>query len=121
MNPANDLTSVYIGNFRQVDENFFAGAQPEIPDGIAELGSKYKIKTIVDIQAVMAGEAEACKAAGISFHSMPLPGVEIVTEPPHDKINAIMSVVDDPANAPVFVPCLHIADRTRAIVVLHLV
>jgi protein tyrosine/serine phosphatase len=115
MNPATDLTSAYIGNFRQIDDNLFAGAQPEISEGIVELASTYKVKTIVDLQAVLAGEADACNAAGISFHSIPLPGVEIVTDPPHDKIEAIMSVVNDPANAPVFVHCLHGADRTGAI------
>ena len=50
---------------------------------------------------------------------MALPGVEIITEPPRDTVAQIMELVNGKAARPIFVHCLHGADRTGAIVGIY--
>lgn len=117
--PAKDLVSEFIGNFRQVDENVFAGAQPQIPEGLAEL-IVYGVEWDLDLQGHSAKEEQAACGSFIGpFHFLghPLPGLEIITEPAHEEIDAIVSILCDAAKkGKVFVHCLHGSDRTGCII-----
>lgn len=119
MTPATDLVSEHIGNFRQIDSNLFAGAQPQLCEGIDELIQKYKIKTIIDLQGHDVSRERDCTPESVDFFSVPLPGVEILSDPPRDKIERAMLIVNDPESWPVFVHCLHGSDRTGAIVGIY--
>jgi hypothetical protein len=102
MTPAKDLSSAYIKNFRQVDEHLFAGAQPKIPEGIAELQDKYSIKTIIDLRSedeLETQESLECTKLGITFYSIPLPSTILLDGAvPRDKVMRIVALIEDSAN-----------------------
>ena len=116
------MASDFIGNFRQVDEHIFAGAQPQIPEGIRELRDVYGIKSVVDLQqenALEVQESLACTDLGVDLYSIPLPGVELFHELPDKQVTMALAVLNNPDAWPVFVHCAHGADRTGAIIGIH--
>ena len=66
------VSNIKIGNFGQVNANYYRGEQPEDGDyaALAELG----IRTVIDLQADGgdAHEAQLVEAAGMIFHRIPM-------------------------------------------------
>jgi uncharacterized protein (TIGR01244 family) len=93
--------AIAIDNFARVSDNYYRGAQPEGRDyaDLAALG----VKTVIDLQADGdQQEADFVAAAGMKFFRIPL---TTRTRPEPDAIARFLSLVNDPANQPVFVHC----------------
>lgn len=106
--------NVKIGNFGQVDENYYRGEQPEPDDykSLADLG----IKTIIDLRNDPTDyEKTNAEAVGIKYINIPLSGWK---KPKDADIAQFLKVVNDPENGKLFVHCkggMHRAGMTTAI------
>lgn len=119
MTQSKPLVSAYIANFRLVDVGLFAGAQPQIPAGIAELQDSYQVKTIIDLRGedeLETQEGLACTERGITHYSIPLPSTEMLEGcVPRDKVMHVLALIEDPANWPLFWHCRRGQDRSSMI------
>jgi len=105
-----------ILNFGQVDEKLYRGAQPDAM-GITNL-QRLGIKTIIDLRAaseVNKDEATVARANGIVCTNVPLRGVG---RPTDDQIRTVLALIEA-GPAPVFVHCVHGADRTGTIIACY--
>jgi protein tyrosine/serine phosphatase len=99
--PKPDFQNVKVGNFGQMDDNFFRGAQP-LPDdfkALAEIG----IKTIIDLRNDPTDyEKSAAEAVGIKYVNIPMSG----WKSPKDKdLQAFLKLANDPETGKFFVHC----------------
>jgi protein tyrosine/serine phosphatase len=107
-------TAPGIGNFDQVDEHVYRGAQPT-EQGFAYL-AKLGVKTILDLReddARTTGERRMVIASGMQYVNVPMTGL---TPPTAEEITKILALLEDPTNGPVFVHCKRGADRTGAVI-----
>lgn len=106
-----------IPAFRQVTPDIFRGARP-YAEGIQELVQR-GVKTDLDLEndprAIGAEQAEA-EQAGIKFVSREMSASET---PSDAEVSDILSILEDPANYPVYVHCKLGEDRTGLIVALY--
>ncbi len=106
-----------VGNFRQVNNHLYRGAQPASAGykSLAKLG----IKTIIDLRGGE-GHAEAEKklvqAAGMRYVSVPMSSV---SAPSDEQISEVLTLLDDSAGWPVFVHCQRGADRTGTVIACY--
>jgi tyrosine-protein phosphatase SIW14 len=117
-----DLRSPHIANFRRINRNLYAGAQPRLGcpghDGIAEL-AELGIRTIIDLQTAGRDERQErleAQGLGLAFYSIPLPGLGA---PPAGSVARAEAIINDPSCWPVFVHCKHGQDRTGTIVAIY--
>jgi uncharacterized protein (TIGR01244 family) len=105
-----------VGNFHEVNEHFFRGAQPH-PEGFESL-AKLGIKTVIDLRAEEHGRSEQnlVSAAGMHYIHVPLDGF---AAPKDDQVATLLALVDDPTAWPVFIHCRRGADRTGTIVACY--
>jgi tyrosine-protein phosphatase SIW14 len=112
---AANSTASHIKNFGSVNEHYFRGAQPEGRDytELAALG----VKTVIDVHKNgPKAEAAAAEAAGMKFVRIPLNE----TEPPTaEQVAQFLSLVNDPANQPVFVHCAGGRHRTGTLTAVY--
>jgi protein tyrosine/serine phosphatase len=95
------FTNINIGNFGQMDENFYRGAQPNPGDykSLADLG----IKTIVDLRDDPTDyERSAAEAVGLKYVNIPMSGWK---SPKDTDINTFLKLANDPSTGPMFVHC----------------
>src|SRR5262245_40856268 len=82
--------NIKIGNFGQMDENFYRGAQPAVDDykSLADIG----IKTIIDLRNDPTDyEKSAAEALGMKYVNIPMSG----WKSPKDKdLQAFMNLVN---------------------------
>ena len=107
--------TIGIKNFGCVNPILFRGAQPKDDDykKLAEMG----IKTIIDLQRV--GEADEqglVEAAGMKFFRIPMSDR---SRPDPAKAEKFLSLVNDPANQPVFIHCRGGRHRTGAMTAIY--
>lgn len=105
---------IKIGNFGQMTDNYYRGAQP-MPDDYASL-AKLGIKTIIDLRndPVDYEKADA-EAAGIKYINIPMSGWQ---SPKDADIQKFMSIANDPATGKFYVHCkagIHRTGITAAI------
>jgi len=106
--------NVKIGNFGQIDENYYRGAQPQPDDykSLADLG----VKTIIDLRNDPTDyEKTNAEAVGLKYVNIPLSGWQ---KPKDADIAQFLKVVNDPATGKLFVHCkggMHRAGMTTAI------
>ena len=107
--------AITIDNFGEVGPTYFRGAQPE--------GSDYKalaafgIKTVIDLQADFQGDEERLvEAAGMTFHRIPM---TTRVAPTAEQIKSFLSLVNDPANQPVYVHCAGGRHRTGVMTAIY--
>jgi protein tyrosine phosphatase (PTP) superfamily phosphohydrolase (DUF442 family) len=109
------VAGIHIDNFGKVNDHYYRGAQPRGQDfkALAGLG----IKMMIDLAAEgdQAEEANA-RAAGIQFVRIPMsthqvPSPQIVTQ--------FLSLVNDPANQPVYVHCIGGRHRTGVMTAIY--
>lgn len=103
--PAGDL-----GNFGQVDAHIYRGARPT-QVGLAKLKA-LGVKLVVDLEngkGEVQQESAWCKAAGLSFVSIPL---SVITPPKLSMINEFLTLANDSASTPLYVHCMQGRDRT---------
>ncbi len=97
------LARIHIDNFGQVNDRYFRGAQPEGQDyaDLKALG----VKTVIDLTGgddASTSEPGIVKNLGMNFVRIPMSTHET---PSAETIGRFLSLVDDPANQPVYVHC----------------
>ena len=106
-----------IGNFDQVDEHVYRGAQPT-EEGfryVASLG----VKTVLDLRendARTPEEKRMVTGAGMQYVNVPMTGL---TPPTAAEITTILTLLEDETSGPVFVHCKRGADRTGAVIAAY--
>jgi tyrosine-protein phosphatase SIW14 len=110
------VSNIRIGNFGQVNANYYRGAQPEDGDyaALAALG----IRTVIGLQPDRdnANEAQLVEAAGMTFHRIPM---ETRVAPTLEQIAEFMTLVIDPAHQPVYVHCSGGKHRTGVMTAVY--
>jgi protein tyrosine/serine phosphatase len=110
-----DLSKIRIKNFGQTSETYYRGAQPESRDypALAEIG----VKTVIDLtRDGRADEQALVEQAGMKFYRIPLSTSE---RPSESAIAWFLSLVNDPANQPVFVHCQGGRHRTGVMTAIY--
>ncbi len=106
-----------IRNFDMVTPWFYRGGQP-CKEGIASLG-QLGIKTVVCLRwspKLITAEKAAVEAAGMTFVSIPL---NYWNTPTTKIIDEFFDLIHVQENRPVFLHCLHGADRTGLMVAMY--
>jgi len=96
-----DLSNVKIGNFGQMDERFFRGAQPLESDyqSLKDLG----IQTIIDLRNDPTDyEKRSAEALGMKYVNIPMSGWK---SPKQSDIDTFLALVKDPTTGKFFVHC----------------
>src|SRR3954462_10444207 len=95
------LDQVHIANFGRVTETYYRGAQPVGRDfaDLAALG----VKTVIDLQEYGdTDEPGAVKKAGLNYIRI---GMNTRVNPTPAQLAQFLSIVNDPAQQPVYVHC----------------
>ncbi len=100
------------GNLYKVSETLYRGEQPTA-DGFVEL-EKLGIKTIVNLRSLHSDENKL-KETGLAYERIRMEA----WDPEQAEIEQFLTIVTDPAKQPVFVHCLHGADRTGTMVAVY--
>jgi tyrosine-protein phosphatase SIW14 len=106
-----------IGNFHQVEENVYRGAQPT--ERGFEFLAKIGVKAVVDLrdnQERTSAEEKEVTALGMRFVSVPMTGL---TPPTDAEITRILGLLESGPSEPVFVHCKRGADRTGAVIAAY--
>jgi tyrosine-protein phosphatase SIW14 len=106
-----------IGNFHEVDQQVYRGAQPT-DEGFRYL-SKLGVKVIIDLRAHDSrslSEERVVTADGMRYVNIPMTGL---TPPSEADTNKILKMLEDPTTGPVFVHCKRGADRTGAVIAAY--
>ena len=109
------LSQIHIGNFGQINSNYFRGSQPKGADysDLAALG----VKTVIDLQADgPSNEQGYVKAAGMQFFRI---GMTTTQAPTDAQVAQFFKIVNDPANQPVYVHCAGGRHRTGTMTALY--
>jgi tyrosine-protein phosphatase SIW14 len=107
--------AITIHNFGKVSESYYRGAQPgkEEFDQLKRLG----IKTIIDLrQDKDAKEGEWVSRAGMQYFNIPLKASRAADD---EQTSYFLSLVNNPANLPVYVHCKGGRHRTGALTAVY--
>lgn len=103
--------AVTIKNFGRVNDNYYRGSQPR--EQQMEQLRRMGIKTIIDLRKDKVSQAaEWADKAGLRYVNIPLLAGRGATE---EQAKYFLSLVNDPANAPVYVHCKGGRHRTGAL------
>ena len=104
-----------IKNFGKVNDNYFRGSQPSRTQlaGLKAMG----VKTIVDLRKdYVPEERQWARELGLNYFNLPLkPGTPATKE----QTQYFLRLVNDPANAPVYVHCRGGRHRTGAMTAVY--
>ena len=106
-----------IRNFRRVTDWLYRGAQPSM-ENFASL-SNLKIKTVINLRwrkGPIAKERKRVNELGMNFEHISLNYWTLPTERDAERF---LEILDDEKNHPVFVHCLHGADRTGVLIAMY--
>jgi protein tyrosine/serine phosphatase len=106
-----------LPNFHQVNQNLYRGAQPG-SGGIKKL-KELGVKTIINLRGAdegMQAEEQEARAAHLNYYNVPMDGLG---RPSDEKVEKILSLINDAKNWPVFVHCNHGKDRTGTIIACY--
>jgi protein tyrosine phosphatase (PTP) superfamily phosphohydrolase (DUF442 family) len=101
-------------NLHRVSKDLYRGAQPDEELGFKRL-KELGVKTVVNLRSLH-GESGEVKAAGLEYEHI---FFEPWKRPEEKELVRFLKIVTDPARAPVFVHCLHGADRTGTMVAVY--
>lgn len=99
--PKTDFPGIKIGNFGQMDDNYYRGAQPLQDDykSLAALG----INTIIDLRNDPTDyEKAGAEAAGIKYINIPMSGWQ---SPKDSDVEQFLKIANDPSTGKFFVHC----------------
>src|SRR5262245_24526373 len=103
-----NLSQVRIDNFGRVNDNYYRGAQPVGRDytDLAAIG----VKTLVNLTSdADPAERAMAERAGMRYFQIPMTTHQSPTDA---QLALFMSIVNDPANQPVYVHCVGGRHRT---------
>jgi tyrosine-protein phosphatase SIW14 len=95
-----------VPNFHQVDEHVYRGAQPS-DQGFAGL-AKMGIRTVIDLRGERSEENDV-QRAGMHYVRLPWSGFK---PPDGAQIEAVLTLLNDSTQWPVFIHCKRGVDRT---------
>jgi tyrosine-protein phosphatase SIW14 len=110
-----NLSRIRIGNFGQINPNYYRGEQPEGGDyaDLAAIG----VKTVIDLQADGDGnEQRFVEAAGMKFYRIPM---TTHVPPTQHQLTKFLEIVNDPAQQPVYVHCKGGRHRTGVMTAVY--
>ena len=103
--------NVKIGNFGQMDERLYRGAQP-LPDDYQSL-KDLGVQTVVDLRNDPTDyEKAAVEALGMRYVNIPMSGWKT---PKDQQVEAFMNLMNDPATGVVYVHCKAGKHRTSVV------
>jgi tyrosine-protein phosphatase SIW14 len=109
------LSAIRIDNFGMVNDTYYRGAQPKGDDyrDLAALG----VKTVIDLTKDGRDDEQGLvEAAGMKFHRIPMTTTD---RPSEQAIAEFLSMVNDPANQPVYVHCQGGRHRTGTMTAVY--
>ena len=109
------LAQVRIDNFGEISDSYYRGAQPKAADypALAALG----VKTVIDLTKDGRDDEQGLvEAAGMKFHRIPMTTTD---RPSEESIAEFLSIVNDPANQPVYVHCQGGRHRTGTMTAVY--
>jgi tyrosine-protein phosphatase SIW14 len=109
------MDQVHVANFGRVSDTYYRGAQPVGRDfaALKALG----VKTIIDLQeSGDSDEPGAAKAAGLNYVRI---GMTTRIVPTPAQLEQFLSIVNDPAQQPVFVHCAGGHHRTGVMTAIY--
>jgi len=108
--------AVQIDNFGRINEHYYRGALPHETDypALARLG----VKTMIDLadNDGDSSEQRLAETAGMKFFKLAM-NTRVV--PTAGQIATFLSIVDDPANQPVYVHCVGGRHRTGVMTAIY--
>jgi uncharacterized protein (TIGR01244 family) len=110
------LASVHIDNFGRVNEHYYRGAQPTERD-VADL-AKLGVKTVIDLTNGDgdSNEQHLAENAGMKFVKIAM-NTRVVPTP--EQVATFLTIVNDPANQPVYVHCVGGRHRTGVMTAIY--
>jgi tyrosine-protein phosphatase SIW14 len=106
-----------LGNFHQVDEHLFRGAEPS--EAGLETLAKLGIKMIVDLEpGKTRGRREQSRAEALGMQYVNVPMSALAT-PSSDQIAKALAALETNSGGPVFVHCRRGKDRTGTVVACY--
>lgn len=113
--PRKETFPVSIENFGKVNDNFYRGAQPR-KEEFAQL-KRLGIKTVIDLRKDSEREEpDSVRSAGMQYFNIPLKASRPATE---EQTSLFLSLVNEPANWPVYVHCKGGRHRTGALTAVY--
>ena len=106
-----------IGNFDQVNDHVYRGAQPT-EEGFKYL-SKIGVKTILDLRENderTIEERRMVTGAGMEYVNVPMTGL---TPPTEGETSKVLALLENETSGPVFVHCKEGKDRTGAVIAAY--
>jgi tyrosine-protein phosphatase SIW14 len=106
-----------LPNFHKVNDKVYRGAQPK--SGGLELLKQLGVKTVVNLRdddARAKQEEAGARVAGLQYFNFPF---ERWGRPQDKEMEQVLSIINNPANQPVFVYCQHGADRTGVVIAVY--
>jgi protein tyrosine/serine phosphatase len=106
-----DFSNIKIGNFGQMDDRFYRGAQPLESDyqSLKDLG----VKTVIDLRNdPTAYEKGAVEALGMKYVNIPMSGWK---SPQQADVDAFLALVNNPETGKFFVHCKAGIHRTGVV------
>ena|SRR5438105_3531605 len=110
-------TNTDLPNFHQVSDTLYRGAQPT-EKGVQFLAGM-GLKSIINLRAADENsklEEQWAAAAGLRYFNVPMDGWG---RPTDEQVENVLSLLNTPANQPVFLHCKRGKDRTGAIVACY--
>jgi tyrosine-protein phosphatase SIW14 len=106
-----------LPNFHKVNDMVYRGAQPK--SGGLELLKQLGVKTVVNLRddddRAKQEEASA-RLAGLQYFNLPFARWG---RPQDKEMEQVLSIINNPANQPVFVYCQRGADRTGVVIAVY--
>ena len=117
--PAQQATETAAGitikNFGKVNDNYYRGEQPSLEE-FAQL-KKFGVKTVIDLRKDMLPQApEQARSAGLQYFNIPFKASRMATE---EHTSYFLSLVNNPANWPVYVHCKGGRHRTGGMTAVY--
>lgn len=111
-----DISQVRIDNFGRVNDRYYRGAQPEGGDyaALAAIG----VKTIINLTSDDAEQDEQSMAERAGMHYFQIAMTTHVA-PTDAQLAKFMSIVNNPANQPVYVHCVGGRHRTGVMTAVY--
>jgi protein tyrosine/serine phosphatase len=112
---ATSTAGLTVKNFGKVNDNYYRGEQPS-QEEFAQL-KKFGVKTVIDLRKDSLRQApEQARNSGLQYFNIPLLASRAATE---EQTSYFLSLVNDPANWPVYVHCKGGRHRTGGMTAIY--